>query len=398
MSEEDNKDPEPLKSVLQKSSRKSRHKRHHGRRFQSEPPAMNTLFPPPGGTGSGLEEEAEGHLLRVLEERRARATSKDADWDPSVEGEQPPLRRVTFDGAAMFSPYSTTEQGENNEEDVHAAARLRFQNLAMKVRAMHSRRSLNVDSSEGPEANQPRGNDPTTKQGQDEETDVFQGVGGVGTQIGQSVFSQADTNTDMVISAAMAVVENYNQDDETGSVLSESVYSDAGSTEYVGNDGELLPLTGRPSTQGDWRRRTKAVRRKWRKRKKRCMKTIQRTCRCHRYWFAEIMHPVSLGKSFFRFLTSSFFAKLGFPSLVTAFILFYYLQNPSLDFIGAATISWWLVFIARQTLTWQLAIVTECIVIDGLALKSRYPVKLLSPLLTLCVISSKGWPFLSTSK
>lgn len=407
MSEEEDEDPTPLKSLLKKTSPKTRPKKHN-RRFQSEPPSMSALFPQDSsGSGGGLEEEAEGHLLRVLEERRARANKKETDWDASVEGERPPLRRVSFQGAAMFSPATTIEhEHEDKGEDVHAAARLRFQNLAMKVRAMQtsSKRNLNVESSpeQQPQASHApgRGLEPTQEE-QEEETDVFEGVGGVETQIGESAFSQADTNTDMVISAAFAVDENFKQDDETASILSESVYSE-GSSEYAGNIDEMLPLTGsgRAPTQGGWfgRRRRKAIRRKWHRTKKRCMKSLRRTCRCHRYWFADILHPVSLGRSILRFLTSSFFARLGFPSLVAAFVLFYLLYNPSIDIIGNATISWWLLFITRQTLTLQLAIATQCVVIDGLALKSRYAVKLLSPLLTLCVISSKGWPFLSACK
>ena len=50
-----------------------------------------------------LEEEAEEHLLRVFEKGRARAAPSDKVWDASVEGERPPLRRVTKEGAHVFS-------------------------------------------------------------------------------------------------------------------------------------------------------------------------------------------------------------------------------------------------------------------------------------------------------
>jgi hypothetical protein len=398
MSEEDKEDPAPLKSSLRKTEKTK--KRRPSRRLHQSEPSMAALFSPDsraGGGGGGLEEEAEGHLLRVLEERRARAKSKDADWDASVEGEQPPLRRVSFHGAAMFSP----AQKEEKDEQVKSNARLRFRNLALKVREMQSSRQLNVEPLD--ESPQPNQNQPKEDEEPGNERDVFEGVGGEDTQIGKSEFSQNDTNTDMVISAAMAVNENYAQDDDTASILSESVYSDDGTAEQNATDDERLPLTGfgRPLQQKSWfggasaRRR---MRKRWRRRKKRCLKKLYRMCRCHRFWFSDILHPVSLMKATYHFLTSSAFAKLGFLSLVAAFVLFYFLRNPSLDFIGVATVSWWLVFISRQTLTLQLAIVSESIIIDGLALKSRYAVKILSPLLTLCIVSSKGWPFLCTCK
>ena len=154
MSEEDNEDPAPLRSSLKKSSPKETKKKKHSRhslRFQSEPPSMAALFSPDStGGGGGLEEEAEGHLLRVLEERRARAKYKDGDWDPSVEGEEPPLRRVSFVGAAMFSPTQNEEKGEQVASD----ARRRFQNLAFKVREMRSSRNLNVDEPPSEELSQ----------------------------------------------------------------------------------------------------------------------------------------------------------------------------------------------------------------------------------------------------
>ena len=126
------------------------------------------------------------------------------------------------------------------------------------------------------------------------------------------------------------------------------------------------------------------------------MKFLRRTCRCHRYWFAPVLHPVQLAKALKTFLTTSWFVRLGLPCLFIAFVMFYSLHNPSLDVIEQATLSWWFVFVARQTLTLQLAIITQSIVIDGFALRSRYAVHIFSPLLTLVVISSKGWPFILT--
>jgi hypothetical protein len=82
---------------------------------------------------------------------------------------------------------------------------------------------------------------------------------------------------------------------------------------------------------------------------------------------------------------------------LTAFFLFYYMGNPTLDFMSQATASWWLIFLARQTLTFELALIVESCII-GLALRSKLVVKVFGPLVTLFIINSEGWPFISTSK
>lgn len=377
---------------------KPKPKRRDHRRFRSEPPTTSALFGPrhqSGGDAGGLEEEAESHLLRVLEERKARAQAHDVDWKPSVEGERPPLRRVSFQaGSKIFTP-EETEHDPN--EDAHQLARNRFKMLAMKIHTMKSNRNLGMDSPGRPETvheeHEPDGTD----------VDVFEGVGGTEAQVGISAFSQADTNTDNVIGAAIAVAENYRrEDDDTLSVASDSVYSEVSDT---GTDQEMLPLTGtsRPTQQqGGWFGFSAAARRKrrrwWRKRKKKLYRCLRRTCRRDRFWFGEVLHPVSLLKAIGRFLARSWFTRLGVPCLFAAFVLFYFLRNPSLDFMGKSTISWWFVFITRQSLTFQLAIISQSIVIDAFALKSRHAVKMFSPLLTLCVISSRGWPFIAACK
>jgi hypothetical protein len=379
----DTKDDTDPKEPTQQS--KSKGVRRSGR-FQSQTLSSSAMFPPTSSSGVGLEEEAEAHLLRVLEERRARANAHDADWNPSVEGERPPLGRVSFQAAAsVFSPELNAADEDNDEE--HHLARDRFQNLATQLRKMTFQRKSNIPSSERPEAAE-------TEQ-QKEGTDVFQGVGGMETQLGLSAFAQGDTITDQVISAAMVVDKNFKKDDdETASIASDSVYTEATD---MGTEEELLPLTG--ASQGGHgsaaRRRRKRV---WHRRRKKCMKSLHKAFRCDRYWFAEVLNPISLALAFFRFVTTSWFARLGLPCLIVAFVLFYYLNNPAPDFIKGATISWWLVFVTRQTLTLQLAVVSQSVLIDAFAMKSRYAVSIFSPLLALCVISSKGWPFISACK
>jgi hypothetical protein len=88
-----------------------------------------------------LEEEAEEHLVRVLEKGRARAAPSDKVWDASVEGERPPLRWVTKEGAVMFSPPLQNERSG-------PVAQKGFRKLAKHFFAMKSQGRLDIDQSE----------------------------------------------------------------------------------------------------------------------------------------------------------------------------------------------------------------------------------------------------------
>ena len=57
-----------------------------------------------------------------------------------------------------------------------------------------------------------------------------------------------------------------------------------------------------------------------------------------------------------------------------------------------ASYSWWLLFVARQLITFNLAKFTEAILIEYLALRSKLCVWLLGPFVTLFLVQSKGWP------
>lgn len=60
-----------------------------------------------------------------------------------------------------------------------------------------------------------------------------------------------------------------------------------------------------------------------------------------------------------------------------------------------ASVSWWFLFIGvRQVLTYSMALVTQSLVIDYLALSSRLCLDWLGPVVTLLVVQSKGWPFI----
>lgn len=66
-----------------------------------------------------------------------------------------------------------------------------------------------------------------------------------------------------------------------------------------------------------------------------------------------------------------------------------------LRFLRIST-SWWILFIGvRQFITLTMALITQALVIDYIALGSRFSLRWLGPIITLTLVQSKGWPFIS---
>lgn len=351
----------------------------------------------------GLEDEAEEHLVRVLEDRRARASSSpgqnNLNWDASVEGETPPLRRLSVEGINMLDPIQ--------EEKKLPGPSKRMMKLARKVMKLKSQGKLS-DNKQSPlesmETSQRRKTLGQIKEG-DERQESEGAMGEVDiSSVPSDDFFQANTSTNRLFSVAAAVDENFNKEADTNSIASETADDES-------TDEELLPLTGAregneqtgcwlrygaAETQEANRIRNDARKKKWGRRRKKFFKSLEKCC-CYNHHLANLFHPIFIAKSIIHFLTSSWFIKVGLPCLLTACFLFYYMGNPTLDFMNQATASWWLIFFARQTLTLELALITESLMI-GLALRSKTVVKIVGPLVTLFVINAKGWPFVTTSK
>lgn len=65
------------------------------------------------------------------------------------------------------------------------------------------------------------------------------------------------------------------------------------------------------------------------------------------------------------------------------------------DIFEDASASWWILFIlCRQPITLSLSLATQSFIIDFLALRSKWAVKLVGPFVTLFIVQSKGWPFI----
>lgn len=83
------------------------------------------------------------------------------------------------------------------------------------------------------------------------------------------------------------------------------------------------------------------------------------------------------------------------PALTIASILFYGGDNPEFP-KGGASISWFILFLVRHSILYVLVSFTQLIFIDFLALNTRWLVRTMGPFPSLCVVQSKGWPFVVT--
>jgi hypothetical protein len=57
---------------------------------------------------------------------------------------------------------------------------------------------------------------------------------------------------------------------------------------------------------------------------------------------------------------------------------------------AGASVSWWLLFILRQTITFSMAMLTQAFMIDYLTLGCQFVLRCFGPLITLLMVQSKG--------
>jgi hypothetical protein len=81
------------------------------------------------------------------------------------------------------------------------------------------------------------------------------------------------------------------------------------------------------------------------------------------------------------------------PIAGVAALLIYVADNPIMT-VNGASISWLLLFIARQIVTFTLSKATSLLVIDFLFLRTRWTVRLFGPTVAFFIVQSKGLPFL----
>ena len=102
-------------------------------------------------------------------------------------------------------------------------------------------------------------------------------------------------------------------------------------------------------------------------------------------------HPLTMLRVLCYALRVSSAALIAIPLSAIAYVLYYYADDPDLDFLpGSATLSFWLNFAARLCVTFGLACCSQYIFIDCFILTTG----LAGPLPTLTFLQAKGWPFL----
>lgn len=338
----------------------------HARQFNSEPPDMKAFFAK-STMEEILENEAEDALVKILEERRS-SEATGHNWKPAIPGERPPLARLPH--------VHTFDEDQDNLED-----------LTLIVRAMKASGKLTTQPSRSMSSRHLRHDD-----------DLFGDVGRKERDSNTSKVAATHTDTDRLISNAIAVDKFFNTSTEESTSYSSSKLSVSSSLAHTNE--ELLPLTGNgagshtSSKKSDGWFGFRNTRKSSKKKKK---------ARRSRFWcfrgyggLGEVLNPTALARGFVRFVTTSYFAVIGVPAALLALFLHYVMGNPSLEFLpGDATMAWWLLFLSKQTFMLELSIYIEYCLVDGLALRSKWAVKLLGPLFTLSVIQAKGWPFLT---
>jgi hypothetical protein len=81
------------------------------------------------------------------------------------------------------------------------------------------------------------------------------------------------------------------------------------------------------------------------------------------------------------------------PTFCLSAVLFHLFDNPDLGREGAS-ISWFVLFILRQTICGGLALASQSFIISFLTLRTRWTVRVFGPLATLVLVQSKGYPFI----
>ena len=107
----------------------------------------------------------------------------------------------------------------------------------------------------------------------------------------------------------------------------------------------------------------------------------------------DVIRPAVMLEKIKRFM--HIFVVVMLPILGIAVVLYYFCGNPLFWF--DASLSWWFIFLVRQMLTWYLAQATEYLVVRCLVMRTQLCVRWAGPLITLCFIQSRGWPFVLSS-
>lgn len=102
----------------------------------------------------------------------------------------------------------------------------------------------------------------------------------------------------------------------------------------------------------------------------------------------------------FNNIICSLLVLVAIPMFLLAIIFYYCLGNPIISFLNPTgtkvTVSWWLNFLSRQIVTFELARITQWIIVDCIVMSRRLS-RLLGPYITLLALHSRGFPFIFSS-
>ena len=339
-----------------------------------------------GVSGFVQEQEAEGTLVSNLEERRAIARKSDG-WDAAVDGEVPPLERVPVADSAFF-PVSQVAKGV---PDMFNTIARQF-NISKGVKAFKRTGTLTFTRKT-----------PSVKDlvdgRKDGKPDMFTSFRA------EKADAKFVSHVDNLVESAIKVNQMFEKDPYAKSDAGDT-YDDTQSHAYVfarDNTAEpLLPVTspGADPYSYSYGSAGSATGRKRNKKKKRAIENgsiSQFWCLPRsRFGLAEVINPVACVRGLVRFLVASTFPFVILPAVLSAALLYYKLGNPSLEFLpGDASLSWWLLFIARQAAVLELVAVVEYLAVEGIALRTKWMVYSCGPLVTLWFINAKGWPLIT---
>lgn len=189
-------------------------------------------------------------------------------------------------------------------------------------------------------------------------------------------------------SGTFFLLDEDHEEDESGqehygSTLPTTTATTTASTSSAAVD-ETTPFTiirGRRKRTGKDRSIVATVRRRWRRVKRKAFILFQ---------------PQNLRHVLVDLATRSVILWVGLPCFLLALVMAGVLGNPQSDFLPwRTTYAWWLLFLTRQTVTFDLARIAQWLSIDTFFTNTRFGMKWFGPSLTFFALQSKGWPFLA---
>ncbi len=340
-----------------------------------------------GMSAFNQEQEAEGALVSNLEVRRANA-SKRKDWDAAVEGEVPPLERVPISDSTFFP----TPQVAKGVPDMFTSIAKQF-NFSKGVKALKKTGTLGFSRKRPSLKDRVEGRSV-------EKPDVFSSF-----RV-EKADGKFNSHMDNLVESAIKVNQIFEKDPYVSNGGEGDTNADAQPHSYVFARDDtaepLLPVTSPGADQYSYSYGSagSAIGMKRPKKKKRAnegVATSQFWCIPRsRFGLAEIFNPVACMRGLLRFLFASTLPFVILPAVLVASLLYYQMGNPSIEFLpGEASLSWWLLFIARQALVLELVLVVEYLAVEGIALRTKWMVYSCGPLVTLWFINAKGWPLIT---